>query len=152
MLDADFIQRKIKLIQEDLSRLDKLGIYSFKEVAKDYIKFNAVERFLEKIVTRAIDINQHIIANIGKGDERIRGYEDTFYILAKLRIYPEEFANKIAPSAGLRNRLVHEYNNTDEKIIYKSVGEAIEQYTKYCDYVLRFLEKCGNNNTVLKNT
>jgi len=31
---------------------------------------------------RAIDLNQHIIAEIGHGDEKIRGYEDTFYALS----------------------------------------------------------------------
>jgi len=140
-VDTHFIRRKIKLIQEDLSELDHLAHHSFDEITKDHIKILAVERLLEKIIMRAIDINQHLIAELGKGDERVRGYEDTFYILSQLGIYGEEFAKQIAPSAGLRNRLVHEYNNTRQDIIYKSVGEAIEQYVKYCDSILRFIEE-----------
>jgi uncharacterized protein YutE (UPF0331/DUF86 family) len=140
-IDTHFIRRKIKLIQEDLSELDHLAHYSFDEISKDHIKLLAVERLLEKIIMRAIDINQHMIAELGKGDERVRGYEDTFYILSQLGIYGEEFAKQIAPSAGLRNRLVHEYNNTKQDIIYKSVNEAIEQYVKYCDSILEFIEK-----------
>ncbi len=62
-------------------------------------------------------------------------------MLSQLGIYSEEFAKQIAPSAGLRNRLVHEYNNTRLDIIYKSVGEAIQQYAKYCDSILKFIEK-----------
>ena len=140
MLDINFIQRKIKLIQEDLSKLDRLAEYSFDEIVKDYTKFAAVERFLEKIITRALDINQHIIAELGKGDESIRGYEDTFYVLVNIGVYNGEFAKKIAPGAGLRNRLVYEYNNAKEEIVYKSISEAIEQYAKYCDYILKFIE------------
>jgi uncharacterized protein YutE (UPF0331/DUF86 family) len=140
-IDVHFVLRKIKLIQEDLSELDNLAHYSLDEITKDHIKFLAVERLLEKIIMRAIDINQHIIAELGKGDERVRGYEDTFYILSQLGIYGEEFAKQIAPSAGLRNRLVHDYNNTRQDIIYKSVGEAIQQYVKYCDSILKFIEK-----------
>ena len=140
-VDTHFIRRKIKLIQEDLSELDHLAHYSFDEISKDRIKFLAVERLLEKIIMRAIDINQHMIAELGKGDEQVRGYEDTFYILSQFGIYGEEFAKKIAPSAGLRNRLVLEYNNTRQDIIYKSVSEAIEQYVKYCDSILKFIEK-----------
>jgi len=139
-IDIHFIRRKIKLIQEDLSELDSLAHYSFDEINKDHIKFLAVERLLEKIIMRAIDINQHIIAELGKGDERVRGYEDTFYILSQFGIYGEEFAKQIAPSAGLRNRLVHEYNNTRQDIIYKSVSEAVAQYVKYCDSILKFIE------------
>ncbi len=140
MLDTKFIRRKTKLIQEDLSRLEGLGEHSFEEIEKDHIKFAAVERFLEKIIMRAIDINQHIIAETGRGDESVRGYEDTFLILARLGVYESDFAEKIAPSAGLRNRLVHEYNNTKQEIVYQSVKDAIGQYSKYCDYILKFLE------------
>jgi uncharacterized protein YutE (UPF0331/DUF86 family) len=82
-----------------------------------------------------------MIAELGRGDEQVRGYEDTFYILSQLGIYGEEFAKQIAPSAGLRNRLVHEYNNTRQDIIYKSVNEAVAQYVRYCDSILKFIEK-----------
>ena len=140
-IDIHFIRRKIKLIQEDLSELDSLAHYSFDEISKDHIKYLAVERLLEKIIMRAIDINQHMIAELGRGDERVRSYEDTFFILSELGIYGEEFAKQIAPSAGLRNRLVHEYNNTRQDIIYKSVSEAVKQYVKYCDSILKFIEK-----------
>jgi uncharacterized protein YutE (UPF0331/DUF86 family) len=140
-IDIHFTRRKIKLIQEDLSELDHLAHYSFEEINKDRIKFLAVERLMEKIIMRAIDINQHMIAELGRGDERVRDYEDTFYVLSQLGVYGEEFAKQIAPSAGLRNRLVHEYNNTRQDIIYKSVGEAVGQYAKYCDSVLKFIEK-----------
>jgi len=139
-IDTHFIRRKIKLIQEDLSELDPLAHYSFDEISKDHIKFLAVERLIEKIIMRAIDINQHMIAEIGRGDERVRGYEDTFYVLSQLGVYSEEFANQIAPSAGLRNRLVHEYNNTRQDIIYKSVSDAVGQYVKYCDSILKFIQ------------
>ncbi len=140
MLDIDFLRRKTKLIQEDLSRLEELSEYSLEEIAKDHIKFAAVERFLEKIITRAIDINQHIVAEIGKGDEPIRGYEDTFLALYKIGVYDRDFAEKIAPSAGLRNRLVYEYNNTNQEILYQSVKDAISQYAEYCNYILNFIQ------------
>ncbi len=140
MLDRIFIRRKIKLIQEELSRLDKLGHYTFEEIVNDFIRMYAVERALEKIIMRAIDINQHIIAETGHGDESIRGYEDTFYALFNLGVYSEDFAKEIAPSAGLRSRLVHEYNDTRDEIIYKSVEDAIGQYAKYCSSILKFIK------------
>jgi uncharacterized protein YutE (UPF0331/DUF86 family) len=140
MLDKTFIKRKIKLIQEELSRLENLGHYTFEEIKDDFTRMYAIERALEKIIMRAIDINQHIIAETGKGDESIRGYEDTFYALSKSGIYSEDFAKEIAPSAGLRNRLVHEYNDTKDEIIYRSVEDAIRQYAKYCNSILKFIK------------
>lgn len=141
MLDKEFITRKIKLIQEDLAKLESLGNFTLDEIVSDYVKMGALERYLEKIINRAIDINQHLIAELGEGNEPVRGYEDTFYAVAKLGVYPEDFAKEIAPSAGLRNRLIHEYNNTKEEIVYASVSDAISQYAKYCDFILKFLNK-----------
>lgn len=138
MLNKEFITRKVKLIQEELSKLEELKGFSFDEMAKDGVKMAAVERYLEKVVMRAIDINQHIVSELGEGSEPLKGYEDTFYALAKIGVYGEEFAKEIAPSAGLRNRLVHEYNSTKEEIIYDSVSDALKQYVKYCDFVLKF--------------
>ena len=139
MLDRDFINRKIKLIHEDLAKLEALGKYTFDELMQDEMRWSAAERYLEKIITRAIDINQHLIAELGVGTEKIKGYEDTFYALAELQVYDKDFAARIAPSAGLRNRLVHEYNNTQEKIIYDSVSDALKQYAQYCDAILKFI-------------
>ena len=141
MLDNVFIQRKIKLIQEDLERLEALSTYSFDDLMKEQDRWNAAERYLEKIIMRAIDINQHIVTELGSGTEQIKGYEDTFYAVSKLGVYDETFAKLIAPSAGLRNRLVHEYNNTQDRIIYDSVSDALQQYAQYCNAMLEFLKK-----------
>lgn len=101
MLDKNFITRKIKLIQEEIAKLEELSNYTFEEIKDDFIKRYSVERALEKIIMRAIDINQHIIAENAVGYETIRGYGDTFHILTKLNVYPEAFSKQIAPSADL---------------------------------------------------
>ncbi|MBI2443711.1 MAG: DUF86 domain-containing protein [Candidatus Magasanikbacteria bacterium] len=141
MLNHEFIQRKIKLIQEDLSHLEPLSKYSFTELAQDSIKYDATERILERIITRAIDLNRHCLAELGKGNEIVRTHQDTFLRLADLGVYPAEFAAEIAPSAGLRNVLVHEYDQVDPRQVWESLGKALAQYAKYCEYLIKFLEK-----------
>src|SRR3989338_7037981 len=101
MLDRDFINRKIKLIHEDLAKLEALGKYSFDELMQDEMRWSAAERYLEKIITRAIDINQHLVAELGTGTEKIKGYEETFYAVAELHVYDKDFATRIAPSAKM---------------------------------------------------
>lgn len=141
MINRNFIERKCKLISEELSRLRPFAGKTFDAVAKSESDMALVERYLERLITRALDINQHIIAKLGDGKEKVRGYEDTFLVLPKFGVYDEDFAKQIAPSAGLRNRLVHEYNDMDEKIVFESVGKALEQFPKYCQAVLDFAER-----------
>lgn len=138
MLNYDFVNKKIRLIQKDVDRLGSFIEDKREEVVSDYFKMNNIERMLEKIINRAIDINQHIVSRKGKGDEKLGGYEDTFYTLVDIGVYDREFAEKIAPSAGLRNRLVHEYDDINKDIVFDSAAKAVELYTKYCDHVLKY--------------
>ena len=141
MLKIAFIKRKIKLIHQDLERLKDISHFTFDEVAKDPMKSAALERVLERIVTRAIDINRHIISEMGSGTEDVKSYYDTFLSLSLCKVYPKQFGELIAPSSGLRNILVHEYDEIDPKQLYQSIGDAFKQYGKYCDYILKSIEK-----------
>lgn len=142
MLDPIFIRRKIKWIQEDLKFLEGMKGMSFAEVAKDHTKWSALEWTLAKIIGRAIDINRHIIAELAdKNIEPPAKHRETFEILGKMKVLPEAFTEKIADSASLRNRIIHEYNDLDKNKVYETVDEAIEQYAEYCKHILKFLDK-----------
>lgn len=141
MFDKIFIRRKLKLIAEDLDHLKEFGDYDLDELAKDFIKLAATERILERIVIRAIDVNNHLIAELGEGIEKIRGYADTFKALVNFEIYSQDMAEKLAEDAKFRNILVHEYNNVDKNLIHKKIKNVIDDFNKYSNFILEFLEK-----------
>lgn len=142
MIDKRFIEEKINLITRDLSRLEVFSDFTISQMAKDYIKYGALKNMLMEIIGRAIDVNQHLLSELSDTKTEIpKSYKETFLALSDLHIFPKDFAQKIAESAGFRNAIVHEYNNLDKNIVYGTVGEAINQYARYCDYILKFLEK-----------
>lgn len=142
MIRPDFIKRKISLIQDDLANLTAFSKYTFDEIAADFIKQAALERMLERIINRTIDVNQHLIAELAtKETSTPKDYTETFLALSKLNIYPEKFAKEIAKSIGTRNKLVHEYDKVDHIAIYESVGDCLRDYNQYCEYILKFLKK-----------
>ncbi|MDO8555152.1 MAG: DUF86 domain-containing protein [bacterium] len=141
MIRKDFVKRKISLIQDDLSNLTKFSDLSFDDITKDSIKQAAVERFLERIINRAIDINQHLIGElVTKDTSSPKDYKETFSTLSDLKVYPREFSKEISKSIGARNKLAHEYDNVDYSVIYQSIADCLRDYHKYCDYILDFLE------------
>lgn len=144
MINKDLIQRKLALNQGDLEHLKEFGGFIIDKIAHDPGKHAACERYLERLIGRAIDINQHIIAELGDSTLKVTRYRETFLALADLGVYPKEFAKQIAPSAGLRNALVHEYNNIDPEMLKKSIGEAINEFNKYAQYILTFVEHTQN--------
>jgi uncharacterized protein YutE (UPF0331/DUF86 family) len=142
MIRKDFIKRKISLIQDDLAHLTEFAKYSFEEIAADFVKEAAMERILERIINRAVDINQHLIAELATKDTPSpKDYTETFILLSDFGIYPKDFGKEISKSIGTRNKLVHEYDKVDYFLIYDSVGDCLRDYHQYCEYILKFIEK-----------
>jgi uncharacterized protein YutE (UPF0331/DUF86 family) len=132
------IRQKIVLIQKDLSELAAFKNATTEEIAANYRTHKAVERMMEVIINEAIDINQHCIVRSGKGELPF-DFRQSFLLMADLGIYPKDFAQEIAKSVGIRNILVHQYRKLDERLFNESIKDCLEQYTKYCSYVISFL-------------
>ncbi|MBW3630420.1 MAG: DUF86 domain-containing protein [Gemmatimonadetes bacterium] len=144
MVRRDFIARKLRLIAEDLGRLAHFRDDSLETLTGDFLRMAAVERLLERIVMRAIDINEHLVGELSTGrEERTTRltYRDSFIRLAELSVYPAEFAERIARSAGLRNILVHDYNDVDRRIVHGSIRGCLEDYRRYVELVDGFVER-----------
>ena len=150
MLKKEFVEKKVDLIQEELVKLSELKDLSLEEISKDFYKYNTLERLLEKIIMRATDINQHLLSELATSEVKTpETYKETFLELPKVGVFPDDFAKQIAESVGTRNVLVHDYDNetTNYKKIYSSVSNCLKDYTQYCDYILKFLEKKKNKKS-----
>ena len=144
MVKNDFIEKKIDLIQSELARLAEFSDFTLEEVAEDFYKYNTLERLLEKIIMRAVDINEHLLSELATEKTKVpETYKETFFELAKIGVYSEEFAAQISKSVGTRNVLVHDYDDdeTDYRRIYASVTDCLKEYHQYCGYILEFLKK-----------
>ncbi|WP_084566080.1 HepT-like ribonuclease domain-containing protein [Halanaerobium kushneri] len=64
----------------------------------------------------------------------------------KSQIVDQKFAEEIAPSAGLRNRLVYEYEEIDDKIVYKNIQKTINSYQKYIRKIENHLKNIENSS------
>lgn len=137
MIDIEMVKIKIGLIQADLKELLRFKDLSFEEIAKNYDKHKVVERILELVINEAIDINQHLIAESDLGKLPF-DFKESFTLLSRLNIYSEDFAQEIAKSVGLRNILVHQYRKLDEQIFYQSINLCLEQYHKYCAFIIKY--------------
>ena len=142
MVNKKFVKQKIELIQKELVNLEKMSKFSFQEIVSDFKKQATIERLLERIINRAIDINQHLIAELSTGEmESPKDYTETFLRLADLEICPKEFIENISKSVSTRNVLTHDYDDVDYSKIYSSIIDCLKDYHQYCGYILKFLEK-----------
>jgi len=108
-------------------------------------KLNKMIEYLgQLVVENATDINGHLI--VSSGHKPPADYYTSFVKLSDCQILDKKFAKEIAPSAGLRNRLVHEYEEIDDQIVYKSIQKTIESYTEYIKKIENYLKKVENSS------
>ncbi len=86
----------------------------------------------------ATDINSYLLVK-GAGISP-KDYRDSFIRLIELGILPREFVEKIASSTGLRNRLVHEYDRINDKIVHAGIKTTLDQYTHYVKHIHDFIK------------
>jgi uncharacterized protein YutE (UPF0331/DUF86 family) len=98
-----------------------------------------VERYLERIIGRMIDVNYHLIAEAGQAPPR--DYHESSTGLAKLGILPGEFVARIAACAGLRYRIVREYDDIDPELVHAALQAAVCDIPEYLRHVERHLER-----------
>ncbi len=138
-LDREMLSQKLLDMTKYLDELASLRVPTFAEYKKDHIKRYAVERLIELIVEFATDINRHMVSALGESSPPT--YYDTFAEMANLKILPKNLALRLASTTGLRNRLVHRYEEIDHKVVYHSIDPLLENYRKYAVVIYDYLEK-----------
>jgi uncharacterized protein YutE (UPF0331/DUF86 family) len=138
-LEKEIIQRKITIIIENLNALETIKDMSKREYVADLFKRKATERLLQELIEAAIDINIHIISATGHTSPD--DYYESFITMGKINIISFDLADRLAPSAGLRNRLVHEYDRLDHAMVLDAVRIAHELYPRYIKEVSNYISK-----------
>jgi uncharacterized protein YutE (UPF0331/DUF86 family) len=66
-------------------------------------------------------------------------YRESFRFAAAVGLITPELAAEIAPSAGLRNILTHEYVSVDLKLVGAAVPVAYAAYRQYVSQASRYI-------------
>jgi uncharacterized protein YutE (UPF0331/DUF86 family) len=138
-LDKEIIQRKITVIIENLKALETIKDMTKEEYLTDLYKRKATERLLQELIEAAIDINIHIIS--ATSHPIPDDYYESFLRMGELSVISLDLAERLAPSAGLRNRLVHEYDRLDHSMVLTAVRTAQDLYPTYIKKVSDYISK-----------
>jgi uncharacterized protein YutE (UPF0331/DUF86 family) len=137
-IDKKLIQRKITLINVDLKSLRKLSSLSLKTYLSKSEYEAMAERYLERIIGRMIDINYHILSE--RENEIPTDFYNSFIKLGRKKYLPIKLADTMANSAGLRNRLAHEYDEIDPKKVFQAIESCLSDVPKYLKSIVKSLD------------
>jgi uncharacterized protein YutE (UPF0331/DUF86 family) len=116
-------------LNERLARLYPLQNKARADFDQDPYLRDIVERNLEIAAQCCIDICHRIIAI--EQALKPNDYYEAILRMGELGILPPEFALRLAPIAGFRNILIHEYLTVDWSIVYSSLQDLddLEQFS-----------------------
>ena len=138
-VDADLVRRKIATISRNLDALGAVDGIDLDAYRSDLYRKKGTERLLQETVEAAVDTNLHLVRTTGAATPT--DYYESFIALGQAGVIPRDLAERLAPAAGLRNRLVHEYDDIDDEIVLKAVSEARESLREYVAVVERYVTK-----------
>ena len=141
-IDAAIVRRKLGHIMTSLDLLRPMRAMPLHEYRTRVWERKGVERVLQEAIEAALDVNAHLIAE--RGHDVPDDYFGGFVKLGQLGVLPEELAHAVAPSAGPRNRLVHEYDTLDDAKALAAVGTTLDLYPRYIQAIEAELVKLGS--------
>jgi len=140
-LDAGLVRRKLAVIARNLADLATVERLSLADYRGDRFRHKGTERLIQETVEAAVDANLHLLRsqNLPASPD----YYQSFVDLGRYSIIPSALAEKLAPSAGLRNRLVHEYDAIDDALVLRAIGDTRRHFADYVAAVERYLSGLG---------
>lgn len=138
-LDPDVVAERLRLLQQTLDDLEPQRTVTPEHLTADSLLRAGVERLLQVAVDLAIDVNAHVVvAATGRAPSTGR---ESFLAAGTIGALDRDLAAQLAPSASLRNILVHRYTEIRVDLVAAAPGEVVDAYRLYVEqmaaYVLR---------------
>ena len=85
-----------------------------------------------------VDINYHLCVETTGVPPK--DYHESFLRLADHGVLPRDRALAFARASGLRNRLAHEYNGLDERLVHAAAQAAVTEVPEFLRALEAFLQ------------
>ena len=141
MVDIQTVTERLAALETYLAELDHYAQYSLRELASDFVRYRAVERSLQLAAQAVVDIATHIIS--ADFNSRVEDYRQAIESLGQEGILSAEFAQRLAPIAGFRNILVHEYLAVDPVKLYDTLIKGRKNLLRFSQRIVEYLQRTG---------
>ena len=131
------IERRLDELSERLARLQPLSEKPRIEFDEDPYLRDIVERNLEVAAQCWFDVSHRIVSL--EGARKPIDYYDAILRMGELGVLPADFARYLAPLAGFRNVLIHDYLSVDWDEVYRAL-HRLEDLHRFAAFVRSWLQ------------
>jgi uncharacterized protein YutE (UPF0331/DUF86 family) len=131
----EVVLRKLEQLRRLLVDIEPLIAADREQIEREHYE---VERILELLATAAADLLQHLLAERGVLAD---SYRDVFRQAATADIVEGDLARRLEDAAGIRNILVHLYDDIDLEIVRASLPGAFTDFSALVAALAPFAEE-----------
>lgn len=137
MVEEILVYQRLGELEQCLTTLYKLQVYSLDELREDMAKAWAVSHGLQLAIQAVLDIGNHILAEQGI---KATDYTDVIDKLGETHVIPAAFSRRIRGMAGLRNIIVHEYTRVDVEKLHAFLTKNLGDFSEFAVYITDYLK------------
>jgi uncharacterized protein YutE (UPF0331/DUF86 family) len=131
--------RKLTQLDSFLGFIEKLEARPVDPFLADFVACGAARYYLQAAIECCVDIGAHLIAS--DTSRRAEDYRSIFRILGEEGVIPADVAAAMEPGASLRNRLVHAYDQVDDRRVYEMLGSSARIMRGFAQAVAAYVDR-----------
>ena len=131
MTDAELLAKKLAALETYVAELRSLGRPD--QIAEDVVQQRFLLHTLQMAMQAALDAASHVVSDERLG-EPVEN-RDLFLILGRRGWIDHDLARALARMVGMRNRLVHEYDEVDLDKIRQALAEDLDDLPAFAQAI-----------------
>lgn len=135
-LNIKLIEDRLGFINEAIAKLKRLSTYKEEEFLKEDNPAIA-ESYLKRSLEAVFDIGRHIIAKTA--GKAIVEYKEIAKALGDKGILSSYCSKSLILMAGYRNRLIHFYNEIEDRELYTILKEGLTDIERFVKEIRGFI-------------
>lgn len=135
MVDPDRVRRLLQLLERFAGELEELAATD----PGTYVRDHPYEgRYLVQASAQVcIDVANHLIAS--EGWRTPTDFRDAFTVLEEHAVIAPVLADRLRALAGLRNRLVHLYDDVDDTLVHAALRDGLDDLRAFARSIATLL-------------
>jgi len=136
-INKELIRTEIEKLNHHIKKIESMDIVET-DLENDQDIQDLLSFRIQQMVEKCIDIGSHIIAN--ESLETAENSRTIFEVLAKHNIITKENAEKLGQSVGMRNVIVHQYDEVDIQKLYYAYEVGLQDIKNFATSIVNLLE------------
>lgn len=138
-LDLERLAMKLEHVQDHCAILERIGARPWDSLSQDRLGVLAMDHAVQTAIQAAIDVAMQVA--LSEGWPVGTTYGNVFRVLASEGVFDHAAGKRLAAAAALRNVIVHEYLDLDEKRLHAGLASGAANLLEFCRAVTAWLDR-----------